>query len=96
MATIDIRRSHTIGLDEAKKRAEGLAKDMEKDMGISWSWSGNSIKFEAKSGTAKGVNGTISLDDKSARVEIDLPFLMRAIKGTIETKVNDKLVKALA
>jgi hypothetical protein len=25
------------------------------------------------------------------RVEVDLPFLLRAVKGTVESKINEKL-----
>jgi hypothetical protein len=41
-------------------------------------------------------NGSVDVDASSVRVQIDLPFLLRAVKGTIESKVNDKLNKALA
>ena len=39
--------------------------------------------------------GQVSVDSSQVRVEIDLPFLLRAIKGTIEGKVNDKLDQLL-
>jgi putative polyhydroxyalkanoate system protein len=96
MATIDIKKSHSLSEEEAKKRAESLAKDMEGELGIRWNWDGNKIKFEAPSGAAKGTKGTVSVEAAQVRVEIDLPFLLRAIKGTIEGKVNDKLNKSLA
>ena len=95
MATIDIKRAHSVGKEEAKKRAEELAKDMEGKLGIRWNWEGDKIKFDAPSGTAKGAKGTISVSDADVRVEIDLPLLLRAIKGTVESKVNDKLEKVL-
>lgn len=91
MATIDIRRAHTLDKEEAKKRAEALAKGMEDKLGIRWRWEGDKIKFDAPSGTAKGATGTVHVDPSDVRVEIDLPFLLRAIKGTIESKVNQKL-----
>lgn len=96
MATIDIKKSHSLSEEEAKKRAENLAKDMEGEMGIRWKWDGNKIKFEAPGGAAKGTSGTVSVEAAQVRVEIDLPFLLRAVKGTIEGKVNDKLNKVLA
>ena len=40
MATIDIRRSHTLEKDEAKKRAEELAKSMQQKLGIRWQLGG--------------------------------------------------------
>lgn len=91
MATIDIRRPHSVGKDSAKKKAEELAKSLEEKIGIRWHWAGDAIKFDAPSGAAKGATGTVSVDDAAVRVEVDLPFLLRAVKGTIESKVNKKL-----
>jgi len=91
MATIDIRRQHTLSKDEAKKRSEELAKSMQEKLGIRWQWQGDVIGFDAPSGAAKGATGKVSVDGSSVRVEIDLPFLLRAMKGMIESRVNEKL-----
>jgi putative polyhydroxyalkanoate system protein len=91
MATIDIKRAHTLGLDTAKAKAEELAKGLEQKIGIQWRWQGDDIAFEAASGVAKGAKGTVAVDASNIRVAIDLPFLLKAMKGTIEQKVNDKL-----
>jgi len=91
MATIDIRRAHTLDKAEARTRAEALAKGMEEKLGLSWSWDGDKIRFNAPSGPAKGATGTVSVDPKEVRVEVDLPFLLRAVKGTVESKINEKL-----
>ena len=96
MATIDIKRSHTLGLDTAKQRAEKLADGMKDKLGIVWRWDGNVIRFDAPSGMAKGANGTVTVDPGFIRVEIDLPFMLRAVKGTVESKVNEKLDQAVA
>ncbi len=96
MATIDIRRNHDFGIDTAKQKAEVLANGMKDKLGIEWHWDGNDIKFNAPSGMAKGATGTVSCEQKSIRVQIDLPFLLRAMKGTVESKVNEKLDQALA
>ncbi|APR83366.1 Hypothetical protein A7982_08715 [Minicystis rosea] len=91
MATIDIRRSHTLDKGEAKARAEKLAKSMEEKLGIRWRWEGDQIKFDAPSGAAKGATGVVYVDPSAVRVEVDLPFLLRAVKGTVESKINEKL-----
>jgi putative polyhydroxyalkanoate system protein len=91
MATIDIRRAHTLDKDEARRRAEALAKGMEEKLGIRWSWDGDRIRFDVPGGAAKGATGTVSVDPAEVRVEVDLPFLLRAVKGTIESKINQKL-----
>ena len=95
MATIDIRRAHTLDKDEAKRRAETLARSLEDKLGIRWRWEGDVIRFDAPSGAAKGASGAVRVEPKEVRVEIDLPFLLRAVKGTIEAKVNKKLEEAL-
>jgi putative polyhydroxyalkanoate system protein len=95
MATIDVKRTHTLPKDEAKKRAEELAKSMEEKFSLVWKWEGDVIQFDAPKGAAKGTKGTVKVTDKDVHVQIDLPFLLRAIKGTIESKVNEKLDKLL-
>jgi len=91
MATIDIRRAHTLPKDEARKRAEDLAKTMQSRFAIQWQWTGDAIHFDAPSGAAKGIKGEVAVSEKEVRVQIDLPFLLRMMKGTVESKVNEKL-----
>jgi len=91
MATIDISRAHTLEKDEARRRAEALAKSMEDKLGIRWRWEGDKIRFDAPTGAAKGATGTVHVDPRDVRVEVDLPFLLRAIRGTVEAKINQKL-----
>jgi putative polyhydroxyalkanoate system protein len=91
MATIEIRRTHTLGLETAKKRAETLAEQMKEQLGLRWKWAGDDITFDAPSGAAKGATGKVICTATEVRVEIDLPFLLRAVKGTIEGKINAKL-----
>jgi putative polyhydroxyalkanoate system protein len=95
MATIDIRRAHTLAKDEARRRAEDLAKSMVDKLGLNWRWEGDHIRFEAPSGAAKGTTGTVEVTDSLVRVQIDLPFLLRVLKGKVESKVNEKLDKVL-
>ena len=91
MATIDVRRAHKLTLAEAHAKAEEFAKGMEQKLSLQWHWEGENIKFTAPSGAAKGSTGTVSVSAQEVRVEIDLPFLLRAVKGTVEGKVKEKL-----
>jgi putative polyhydroxyalkanoate system protein len=91
MATIDVKRAHSLPKDDAKKRAEELAKSMQEKFDLNWKWEGDQIKFDAPKGAAKGTKGQVTVTDKEVRVEIDLPFLLKVMKGTIEDKVNEKL-----
>jgi putative polyhydroxyalkanoate system protein len=91
MSTIDITRAHALPKDEAKKRAEDIARSMQAKLGLQWHWDGDAIRFDAPSGAAKGTKGAVAVLEKSVRVTIDLPFLLRVMKGTVESKVNEKL-----
>lgn len=91
MATIELSRAHSLSLDDAKKKAEELAKGMESKLGISWQWAGDTIKFEAPSGAAKGTKGEVAVTASAVNVSVDLPFMLRVMKGTIEEKIKEKL-----
>jgi len=91
MATIDIRRTHQLAFPDARGKAEELARSMEAKLGIRWHWDGDRIRFDTPSGKAKGANGTVSLAGQEVHVEIDLPFLLKPLKGMVEGKVKEKL-----
>lgn len=91
MATIDIKRSHTLERDEARRRAEMLARSMQEKLGVQWNWDGDRLRFNAPSGAAKGTTGLVSVEPSNVRVEVDLPLLLRALKGTVEAKIQQKL-----
>jgi putative polyhydroxyalkanoate system protein len=91
MATIDVRRSHALAKEEARKRAEQLAGSMQERFELDWHWEGDRIVFEASRGAAKGTKGSVQVGDTEVRVQIDLPFMLRVLKGTVESKVNEKL-----
>ena len=95
MATIDVRRAHTLSKEEARKRAEDFARNMEQRFELQWRWEGDRIVFDAPRGAAKGTKGSVDVGDKDVRVQIDLPFLLRMLKGTVESKVHEKLDKLL-
>jgi putative polyhydroxyalkanoate system protein len=95
MATIDVRRTHALSKEEAKKRAEDLAKSMQQRFDLDWRWEGDRIVFDAPRGAAKGTRGSVDVGDADVRVQIDLPFLLRMLKGTVESKVNEKLAQLL-
>jgi putative polyhydroxyalkanoate system protein len=91
MATIEMEKKHALGKDEARKKAEELADKMKEKLGITWAWSGDRINFEAKSGAAKGSKGFVNVSDSAIRVEVDLPFMLRPLKGMVESKIKEKL-----
>jgi putative polyhydroxyalkanoate system protein len=91
MSTIDISKNHTLSHEDARSKAEELARSMEQKIGIVWKWEGDSIAFNAPGGVAKGTKGHVEVTDKTVRVTVDLPLMLRVMKGTIESKIHEKL-----
>jgi len=95
MSTIDISRAHSLPIDAARQKAEELANSMQTKLGLTWNWAGDSIKFEAPGGVAKGTKGEVVVTATAVRVAVDLPFMLRMMKGSIEDKINEKLNQLL-
>ena len=43
----------------------------------------------------KGTKGDVHVSEKDVRVTVDLPFMLRVMKGTIESKIHEKLDQIL-
>lgn len=90
MATIDIQRNHTLGIDSARKAAESIAERLKDKLDLKVRWEGDNLKFERS-----GANGQIAISATTVRVTCDLGLLLRPMKGQIESKVQKYLDEAL-
>lgn len=88
MADIIAKRTHTMGLDAARKTAEKLAEKLEKDFQLDSQWVGNQLKF-----TRSGVKGALDVTDKDVSIEISLGFMLKAFKGKIQSEIDQNLAK---
>jgi len=68
---------------------------METKLGMTWKWAGDTIQFTTPSGAAKGTKGEVGVTEQAVRVMVDLPFMLRVMKGTIESKIHEKLDQIL-
>jgi len=91
MATILIRRPHQLSFDEARKRAEILARRIQQRLSVSWRWEGETMRLSAPPGPASGVKGLVSLTPGQVQIEVDLPLALRPVKRMLEDKLHHKL-----
>ena len=89
MATIDISRAHKLGKDEARKRANTILEKMKSSAGIKGEWRGDNFDIQAPA------KGTFFVTENNVRIELDLPFMLRPLKGKIEEKINEEFDKSL-
>lgn len=83
MALIDERKRHSLGKDEARKAAEEIAEDIGEKLGATYRWEGDELRFKRT-----GASGSIQVSDEEVRVQVDLSFMLRPLKGTIESRIQ--------
>ncbi len=91
MATIEMKKNHTLGKEGARTKAEDFAKSLQSRLELEWSWAGDTINFVSKGGAAKGAKGRIVVTDTAIAVDVDLPLMLRPLKGMVEGKIREKL-----
>lgn len=89
MPKIDISRNHSLGKDAMKTAVNQIIDRMSSSMGVKGAWSGDRYEMTAPA------KGSFTVTDSNARVEIDLPMLMGALKGKIETRITEEFDKVL-
>jgi len=88
MPSIDIKRSHSRPLPEAKKAIERVAEHIAKKFDVTWAWHGNTLAFERS-----GVDGHIKVTAKQVHVVVNLGFLLSMLKTPVEREINHYLDK---
>lgn len=88
MADIEISREHSLGLAGARAAAEKLAADLGKRFGLQGEWRGNALQFERP-----GVSGSLSVTQTHVRLEVALGFMLKAMKGSIESAIHHEVEK---
>lgn len=91
MASIQILRRHQLSHQEARARAEELARRVERRLAVSWHWEGDSMRLMGPPGLASKAQGVVNLVPGQVQIEIDLPLALRPMKGILEGKLRDKL-----
>jgi putative polyhydroxyalkanoate system protein len=95
MATIEIHRTHALPVETLKKKVDEMSGTLDAQYAVKGHWQGEEMVLEG-SGMSRGVKGRIKIDATTVLIEIDLPLLLRAMKGSIEQSITRKLDKVLA
>jgi putative polyhydroxyalkanoate system protein len=85
-----IRRSHELGMDEARKRADRIAKDLSDEYGVRAEWEGDHMVVRGS-----GINGQLLVAEQFIELQVKLGFAMRLmeapIRAVIEKTIDDEL-----
>jgi putative polyhydroxyalkanoate system protein len=86
-----IRRSHHLGLAEAKLRAEKIAAYLEKQYAMRWSWHGDHMHVQGN-----GVNGQLMVEEEALELNVRLGFALKLMEGPIRSAIEQAIDKELA
>jgi len=80
---IDIKKSHSKPLAEAKTIADELAQDLSERFGVHYQWEGDHLHFERM-----GVSGNIQVTSKEVHVTAHLNFFISHLEPAVIDEVN--------
>ncbi|TMH23521.1 MAG: hypothetical protein E6H64_03010 [Betaproteobacteria bacterium] len=86
MPAISIKRRHKLDHKKAKAAAEKIARDLNKRFDLAYKWEGDHIAFERP-----GLSGSMHVGKTDVRLDVELSFLLFALKGPIEQQINKEL-----
>ncbi|MBB1518185.1 polyhydroxyalkanoic acid system family protein [Aquipseudomonas campi] len=90
MARITVERSHSLGREAAREKAEMLAERLAREYDVKYRWAGDTLEFKRS-----GADGTIEVSADQVRVKLNLGLLLSALGGTIKREIEDTLDKHL-
>lgn len=86
-----VEKIHNLPKNDAIKKAEDLAKSLEKH-GLNWHWQNNRIIFNVENGIASGTTGELILYDNKTIVLIwKIPNNLFLFKDFFITKIVNQL-----
>ncbi|EXF43352.1 putative polyhydroxyalkanoic acid system protein [Pseudomonas sp. BAY1663] len=91
MAQIIVERSHSLGREAAREKAEQLAGRLAREYGVHCQWQGDVLAVKRS-----GADGRIEVHADSVRVQLKLGLLLSAMGSSIQSQIERALDKALA
>ena len=86
-----IRRSHNLGLEEARKRADRIAEDLREQFSFRSRWVGDALHVEGS-----GASGELHVDDHVIELVVKLGFALKLMEGPIRSAIERMMDEELA
>ena len=85
-----IKRQHSLGVDEAKRRVDRVADKLATDYAMRSDWHGNTLGFNGS-----GVNGQVEVAQNSIEFKVELGFALMMMEGPIRRSIENALDQEL-
>lgn len=86
-----IRRHHNLGLEEARKRADRIAADLQQQFSLRSNWQGDELQVKGN-----GVNGQLRVDETHFELDVKLGFALKLMEGPIRSAIEKVIDEELA
>ena len=81
-----VRREHSLGTVEARRRVDDIAADMGTRLNLQSEWRDNDLQIK---GT--GVNGKIAVSEDAIEVQVELGFALILMENSIRVAIEDAM-----
>jgi putative polyhydroxyalkanoate system protein len=86
-----IRRHHNLGLEEARRRADRIAADLQQQFSLRSNWQGDELQVKGN-----GVNGQLRVDETHFELDVRLGFALKLMEGPIRSAIEKVIDEELA
>lgn len=86
-----IRRSHNLGLEEARNRADLIAADLQEQFSMRSEWQGDALHV-----SGNGVTGQLKVDEQNIELDVRLGFALKLMEGPIRSVIEKTIDEELA
>ena len=86
-----IRRSHNLGREEARNRADRIAADLKQQFSMRSAWRGDALEV-----SGNGVSGQLLVAEDSIELVVRLGFALKLMEGPIRSAIEATIDEELA
>jgi len=86
-----IRRNHTLGIEEAKRRADLIAADLAGQFNLRSRWEGDQLHVRGS-----GVDGWLVVEQNSVELRVRLGLALKLLEGPIHAEIHRAMAEHLA
>ncbi|MBT8099032.1 MAG: polyhydroxyalkanoic acid system family protein [Gammaproteobacteria bacterium] len=79
-------KQHDLGVDEAKRRVDKIAEQLEQRFSLGSEWHGDTLKV-----TGNGARGQIAVTGQDIRVNVKLGFAMKLLERPIRSGIQSAM-----
>lgn len=81
-----IRRSHTLGIEEARSRADQIAGHLKRQYSLTSHWRGDYMIV-----SGNGVDGHLLVAEESIEMVVKLGFALKLMEGPIRSAIEETM-----